>query len=95
MIGMTCRDVAYHLSNDGLEGASWGKRLLVRVHLFYCKQCRRFARGLRALDQVGAESARSAAPSPEEIRDLEGRIIAATLDPPPPQGGGSGQAGQP
>ena len=70
-----CRDMAYLISSDGLEDAGWVTRLLARLHLGYCKVCRRYAAevakiGIMAKETSGAEPA-----DPKAVERIGGAIM--------------------
>ena len=70
-----CRDLAYLISSDGLEDAGWLTRLLVRLHLGYCKACRRYNAELAKIGRVGREAGRADPVDPKTVERLEGMIM--------------------
>jgi len=70
----TCRDVAYLIASDGLERAGWLRRLLVRLHLLYCRRCRRYAADLDTIGQVSRDTWNIASVDPQTVQRLE-RVI--------------------
>lgn len=52
---MTCREVARLLSMDAVAEGVLSDRLRVKLHLFFCKHCRRYARELQAIGAAGRE----------------------------------------
>ena len=67
-----CRDVAYLISSEGLKHAGWFTRLLVRLHLVYCKACRQYALELAKIGRVSRETGRANAADPKTVERLEG-----------------------
>ncbi len=49
---LTCRQVADFIASDGMIEAGWLYRALVRLHLFTCGYCQRYASQLRALGKA-------------------------------------------
>ncbi len=71
----SCRDVAHLIASDGLERAGWLTRLLVRLHLLYCRRCRRYAADLDTIGQVSRETWNIASVDPQTVQRLEGVIM--------------------
>ena len=71
----SCRDIAYLIASDGLERAGWLTRLLVRLHLLYCRRCRRYAADLDTIGQVSRDTWNIAAVDPQTVQRLEGVIM--------------------
>ncbi len=46
---LSCKEVSLLLSRACDERLPWRVRLAVRVHLYYCRGCRRFAKHLQFL----------------------------------------------
>ena len=46
---LTCRDVSMQLSHDDAGDGPWTRRLMLRLHLAMCRNCRAFARQLDAM----------------------------------------------
>jgi hypothetical protein len=58
MTGMlNCHDIAKLISRSLDERLSWKQRLAIRVHLLYCKFCRRFAKQTEILRLTTAQYA--------------------------------------
>ncbi len=47
----SCREVALKLAQGEFKGYSYRTRILVRVHLFMCRDCRLFARQMRLISE--------------------------------------------
>ncbi len=87
----SCRDIAYLIASDGLEGAGWLTRLLVRLHLLYCKRCRRYAADLDTIGQVSRDTWNIASVDPQTVQRLEGVIMDQAFRKPgdrPPEASG-------
>lgn len=48
----TCRQVARGIASDELAAASWRGRAALRIHLLFCKHCRRYGRQMRAIGRA-------------------------------------------
>ena len=70
-----CREVASKLARGEFEGASWRARLIVRLHLFMCHHCRRFARQMRLVSE-GLRTAWEGKPSREGLDAVQRRILS-------------------
>ena len=46
---LKCKEVARKIASDEFAEAAWTERLAVRLHLFMCRHCRRYAVQLRAV----------------------------------------------
>ncbi len=79
---MSCREAAELVASDGLEGAGWGRRLGVRLHLLMCRHCRRYARQLRAIGACAKERWGSQAEDPATLQRLERSILKHREEPP-------------
>ncbi len=71
----SCRNIAYHIASDGLEHARWPTRLQVRLHLLYCKHCRRHAAELETIGHVSRDTWNVASVDTATIRRLEKGIL--------------------
>ena len=76
-----CRDVAYLISSEGLEHASWTTQLLARLHLRYCKACRRYAAEVAKIGRIGGEAGRADQVDTKAVERLEGMILGYATDP--------------
>ncbi len=71
----SCRDVAYLIASDGLEHAGWPTRLLTRLHLLYCRRCRRYAADLDTIGHVSRDMWKITSVDPQAVQRLEGAIM--------------------
>ncbi len=83
---MTCREVASLIASDGLEGAWWGRRLGVRLHLLMCRHCRRYAEQLRAIGARARKHWGRQAEDPKTLQRLERDILERSESKGPPEG---------
>lgn len=47
----SCREVTRLVASGDLENAGWGTRAKVRLHLFMCRYCKRYAAQLSSLGE--------------------------------------------
>ncbi len=71
----SCRDIAYLIGSDGLERASRLARLQVRLHLLYCKHCRRHAAELETIGHVSRDTWNVASVDTATMHRLEEGIL--------------------
>ncbi len=71
----SCRDVAYLIASDGLEHAGWPTRLLTRLHLLYCRRCRRYAADLDTIGHESRDTWKITSVDPQAVQRLEGAIM--------------------
>lgn len=72
----SCREVADALASDELEhGGTW-RRLLMRWHLFRCRDCRRYADQLRTIARAARAAFRLEREDAAALRRLRDRILA-------------------
>ncbi len=79
---MSCREAAELVASDGLEGAGWGRRIGVRLHLLMCRHCRRYARQLRAIGACARERWGPEAEDPATLERLERSFLDRAPEPP-------------
>ena len=70
-----CREVAYLIASDGLEHTAWPTRLQTRLHLLYCKHCRRYAKDLAMIGRIVREAWSTDSADPKTVQRLEGSIM--------------------
>ncbi len=70
-----CRDVAYLIASDGLEHAGWATRLMTRLHLLFCKHCRRYSREIAMVGRISREACSTDSVDPKTVQRLEGLIM--------------------
>ncbi len=74
-----CREVSYLIASDGLEHVGWPTRLQTRLHLLYCKHCRRYARQLAMIGRIGREALSADSVDPKTVQRLEESIMDHAL----------------
>lgn len=52
---LRCREVTRTIASDELSSAGWRRRLAVRLHLFMCRHCRRYADQMREIGEAARE----------------------------------------
>lgn len=77
----TCREVARAIATDALVSAPWPRRFAVRLHLLWCRHCRRYASQLRALGTAARALFARHEEDPERLARLREGILGRT----PPQ----------
>ncbi len=75
----SCRDVAYLIVSDDLERASRFRRLTARIHLLYCKHCRRHAAEFETIGHVSRDTWNVASVDTATMRRLEEGILDEAL----------------
>ena len=46
---LTCQEVCRSIASDELPTAGWRRRLEVKIHLFMCRNCRRYSRQIQSI----------------------------------------------
>ncbi len=91
----SCRNIAYLIASDGLEGVPWPRRLLVRLHLLYCKHCRRHAAELQTIGRISRDTWNVASVDTATMHRLEEGILDQAFGRsdkrPADQSGGAGE----
>ena len=64
-LGLNCREMTRTLSSDELADAGWPRRLVVRLHLFMCKECRRYQEQMQAIGEAARKAFRG--PGDQEV----------------------------
>ncbi len=71
----SCRNLAYLIASDGLECLHWTRRLLVQLHLLYCKHCRRHAGELQTIGRISRDTWGVASVDTATMQRLEEGIL--------------------
>ncbi len=79
---LSCKEVTRIVASDELAGAGWRRRQGIRLHLFFCRHCRRYAAQLRAIGQSARKLLDFGSEEPEAIRRLERAILQRFPDRP-------------
>ncbi|MAR90123.1 MAG: anti-sigma factor [Pseudomonadota bacterium] len=69
---LKCKDIAHEASDYVEHHQHWWRRLLFRLHLFLCANCRRFVRHLRLTRQFIRR--RGAPASPQEVEQVLSQV---------------------
>ena len=80
-----CRDVARSLASDEAGDAETTRSLATRIHLLWCRHCRRYA---SQLDLLGQATRHAMQPQPEDVelrQRLEKTLLDAAGEPPSPR----------
>ncbi len=72
---LTCREVTRAIATDELSEAGIGRRLAVRLHLFMCRDCRRYAAQIRAIGEA-ARGLFGQTTDSVGLEDLKARILS-------------------
>lgn len=80
----SCREVTRLLASGEVERAPALKRILTRVHLLMCDDCRRYSRELRGLAEMAREALRTPV-DPVRLAALERAILERMDSGEPPQ----------
>jgi hypothetical protein len=80
---LPCSEVVRIVASDGLVDARRLSRLLVRVHLLYCRHCRGYARQLRLLGQEARRTAHAEREDPATLSRIERALLNRTGAEPP------------
>lgn len=70
---LTCREATRLLASEQLEGAPLARKILMRLHLLVCEDCRRYAKELDAMGETAREAFRLPL-DPAKLAELE-RVI--------------------
>lgn len=74
---LRCRDVTRLVASEEIRTAPWMTRIGVRLHLVFCRHCRRYVRELARIGAAVRDLYRDAADEP----DREEAVIRAILGP--------------
>ena len=67
--------MAFRISSEELGRASWPIRVLTRLHLLYCRRCRRYAEQVATLGTVGRETLGAGPVDADGMEALQARIM--------------------
>ena len=79
---MSCREVTGLVASDELAEARWARRLVVRLHLFMCRHCRRYVGQLHAIGAYAQKHLGPQAEDSETLQRLERDILKRVKRPP-------------
>ncbi len=72
---LNCKDVTRKIASDEFREAGWGERFAIRLHLFLCRHCRRYAAQLRVIGAAARELCGPSAQDPSTLERLERQIL--------------------
>jgi hypothetical protein len=74
---LNCREVTRKIASEEFAEAGWRQRLGVRLHLFMCRHCRRYAAQLRAVGRAARSlwTTRPEDEDPDALKRLEEAIL--------------------
>ncbi len=72
---LNCKDVKRKIASDESAEAGWRERLAVRLHLFLCRYCRRYASQLRVIGAAARELCGPCSQDPSTLERLERQIL--------------------
>lgn len=75
---LSCRDVTRLVAGDGLAGKGMLLRLSVRLHVLYCRHCRKYVRQLKAIGDAARRLALESGPDPVRLAELQQTIRTMT-----------------
>ncbi len=75
---LSCKEVTRKIASDEFAEAGWGERLAVRLHLFLCRHCRRYAAQLLAIGAAARELCGPPAHDPSTLERLERQILESS-----------------
>ncbi len=82
---LSCKEVTRKIARDEFREVGWRERLAVRLHLFLCRYCRRYASQLRVIGAAARELCGPCSQDPSTLERLERQILArsrpGTKDP--------------
>ena len=73
---LNCKDVTRKIASDEFRKAGWRGRLAVRLHLFLCRHCRRYAVQLRVIGAAARELCGPRSQDTSTLERLERQILA-------------------
>ncbi len=71
----SCQEVSSRLAFGEFKEASWKTKTFVRIHLFMCRDCHRFARQMRIISE-GLRTSWKENLTKERLNAVERRILS-------------------
>ncbi len=81
---LSCKEVTRKIASDELVEGGWRERLAVRLHLLWCRHCRRYVAQLRAIGAAARNVWGARSEDSPTLERLERQILESCL-------GGSGE----
>ena len=79
---LSCKEVTRKIASDELVAAGWRERLPVRLHLLWCRHCRRYMAQMRAIGGAARNLWGPRSRDPEALKRLEREILEYSLGKP-------------
>lgn len=76
---LNCRKVTAKIARDEFAGAPWRTRLALRMHLLFCRHCRRYQTQLRVIGEASRDLWGPSPQPPEASQQLERQILERSL----------------
>ncbi len=76
---LSCKEVTRKIASDELAEAGWWERLAVRLHLLWCRHCRRYVAQLRAIGAAARNLWGPLSQDPSTLERLERQILEDCL----------------
>ena len=76
---LRCKEVTRKIASDELVEGGWRERLAVRLHLLWCRHCRRYVAQLRAIGAAARNLWGARAQDARTIERLERQILEGCL----------------
>ncbi len=76
---LSCKEVTRKIASDELVEGGWRERLAVRLHLLWCRHCRRYVAQLRAIGAAARNLWGARAQDARTIERLERQILEGCL----------------
>ena len=73
---LTCKEVAESIGRDEWRDAPLWRRLALRLHLWMCPHCRRYAAQLRAIGMAARSMFRERGEAPKDLARLRETILS-------------------
>jgi hypothetical protein len=74
---LTCKEVSRTIATEALVTTTWRRKLSIRLHLFLCNQCRRYADQLRGIGAAVRDGVGERALNIEARNRLRDSIVTA------------------
>ncbi len=72
---LSCKEVTRKIASDELVESGWRERLAVRLHLLWCRHCRRYVAQLRAIGAAARNLWGPRSQDPSTLERLERQIL--------------------
>ena len=79
---LSCKELTRKIASDELVAAGWRERLPVRLHLLWCRHCRRYMAQMRAIGGAARNLWGPRSQDPQSLKRLEREILERCLGEP-------------